>query len=74
MVQVPEAASEAVVPDTVHTLVVDEAKLTGNAEVAVATSVIVPPEGCVAIAGNVIVCPEAWPFTTIICPTVGAAP
>jgi hypothetical protein len=73
MVQVPDANNEAVVPDTVHTLVVDEAKLTGKAEVAVATNCSVPATACVGMVGNVIVCPEGVLFTTIICPTVGAA-
>jgi hypothetical protein len=43
MVQVPAVANEAVVPDTVHTLVVDEAKATVNPELAVALKLSVVP-------------------------------
>ncbi len=74
MVHVPAASSVAVLPATVQMPVVEEAKLTGNAEVAVALKDIVIPADWLAIAGNVIVCPEGVLFTITICPTCGAGP
>ena len=46
----------AVVPLTMHTLVVCDAKLTGKPELAVADSVSAVPTVCVTGALNVIVC------------------
>ncbi len=46
----------AVLPVTEHTLVVDEKKLTGNPEVAVALNVIVAFKYCWAMVGKLIVC------------------
>ncbi len=43
MLQVPAPTNEAVVPETVQTPVVDEAKLTANPELAVALRVIEVP-------------------------------
>ena len=43
MMHVPAAKNEAVVPDTVQTLGVEELKLTGRPELAVALSVNVAP-------------------------------
>lgn len=43
MVQVPTARNVAVVPETVQTEVVSEAKLTGRPELADATSMCDPP-------------------------------
>jgi hypothetical protein len=57
-VQVPAATRLAVVPETVQTLVVVEAKLTANPEVAVAFSPSVVPRLWVPIAPKLIV----WDF------------
>jgi hypothetical protein len=43
IVQVPAPANDAVVPDTVHTLVVDEAKATVKPELAAALKFSVVP-------------------------------
>ena len=56
MPQVPAATKVAVVPDTVQMLVVVEAKVTPNPELAVALSVSGVPTVCVAGAANVMVC------------------
>ena len=56
MVQVPAAMNVAVVPLTVQMLVVCEAKLTVNPELAVATSVSGVPTVCVPGLLKVIVC------------------
>jgi hypothetical protein len=71
MVQVPLAINEAVVPDTVHTLEVDEAKATVKPELAVALNAAVVPAVCAAIAGKLMVC--ALPTTLKLCVTLGAA-
>jgi hypothetical protein len=72
MVQVPLVANEAVVPETVHTPVVEDANATVNPDVAVALKFSVVPTVCVAIAAKVIVCGVGL-FTTITCPTAAAA-
>ena len=56
IVHVPEAMNVAVVPLTVHTLVVCEAKLTARPELAVAESVSGVPTVCVPGLLKVIVC------------------
>ena len=56
MVQAPEAMNVAVVPETVHMLVVVEVKLTARPELAVAESVSGVPTVCDAIVGKVMVC------------------
>ena len=56
--QVPAARKLAVVPETVHTLDVVDAKLTARPEVAVALSASVVPGFWVAIAPKLIV----WDF------------
>ena len=56
MVHVPAAANVAVVPLTVQTPVVCEAKLTVNPELAVATNDNGVPTICVPGLLNVIVC------------------
>jgi hypothetical protein len=71
MVQVPLAINEAVVPDTVHTLEVDEAKATVKPELAVALKVAVVPAVGLAIAGKLMLC--ASPPTLMFCVTFGAA-
>lgn len=71
MVQVPAVTNETVVPDTVHTLAVDEAKPTVKPELAVALNVAVVPAVGLAIAGKLMVC--ALPTTIKLCVTFGAA-
>jgi hypothetical protein len=57
MVQVPAATSVAAAPDTVHTPVVDEVKVTVRPELAVAVSVTGPvPRVADAGAMKVMVC------------------
>ena len=64
----PEAANVAVVPLTVQTLVVCEAKETVNPELAVATNVNGVPTVCVPGLLNVIVCVRsAATFTVNVC-------
>jgi hypothetical protein len=70
MVQVPAAAKVAVLPETVQTPVVDDAKLTANPELAVALKVSGVPTVCVAIAPRVIVC--GFSVTLKLCVTEGA--
>jgi hypothetical protein len=72
MVQVPLVTNDAVVPDTVHTPVVEDANPTANPDVAVALKLAVVPTVCVAIAGKVMVCCVRL-FTTMIWPTAAAA-
>jgi hypothetical protein len=72
--QVPAMRNIAVVPLTVQTLVVVEVKLTGNPEVAVATSVSGVPTVCEPGLAKVIVCarrPDA--LTVKLCETGVAA-
>ena len=64
-VQVPEAINVAVVPETVHMLVVVEVKLTARPELAVAESVSGVPTVCAAIVGKVMVCASS--FTVKLC-------
>ena len=71
MVQVPCVSKLAVVPATVQTEAVEEAKLTGKPEVALAESVSVVAAVCVAIALKVIDC--AARFTVKLCDTGDAA-
>ncbi len=71
IVQVPSATNVALVPDTVHTLAVDEAKLTAKAELVVALKVNGVPTVCAAIAANVIVCDPA--LTVKLCDSGVAA-
>jgi hypothetical protein len=71
MVQVPAAMKVAVVPETVQTLVVVEAKLTVKPELAVAVSVSGVPMLCVLGAAKVIVCD--FELTLKLCVTAGAA-
>ncbi len=52
----PAAMKVAVVPETVQTPVVLEAKVTGSEEVAVALRVSGVPTVCAAMVGKVIVC------------------
>src|ERR1019366_10061803 len=54
MVQVPAATSFAVASETVHTAGVEEAKMTGRPEVALALSFMDPPTTCAAIVSNVM--------------------
>jgi hypothetical protein len=68
---VPVATNVAVVPFTVQTVVVVDAKLTASPEVAVAVSGSVVPIVCVPIVGKVIVC--GWPATLKLCVTGVAA-
>ncbi len=60
MVQVPAVRNVPVVPETVHTALVDEAKATGKFEVAVALSVKGVPMVCAPGLLKVMVC-EALP-------------
>jgi hypothetical protein len=54
MVQVPAAFSVAVVPETVQTVDVDDAKVTASPELAEALKVIDPVlNSCVGMTGNV---------------------
>jgi hypothetical protein len=54
MTHVPAETIVAVVPETVQTDVVVDAKLTGKPELAVAESVSGVPTFCAGIAGNVM--------------------
>ena len=56
IVQLPAAVNVAVVPETVHTLVVCEVKLTVNPDVAVAESVSGIPTTWVPGLGKVMFC------------------
>ena len=70
--QVPVVSSEAVVPATVQTVGVVEAKATASPELAVAARGSVEAAYCVAvIAGQVIVWLRG--VTTTSCVTMGAA-
>src|SRR5436190_5319092 len=60
MVQVPVLPSIAVVPETVQTAVVSEAKLTGKPELADALSVSEPPTTWLASGLNVMVWVCCW--------------
>jgi len=71
MVHVPVAKKLAVVPETVQTLVVVEAKLTAKPELAVAESARGVPMVWVLGAAKVMVC--ASPLTGKLCATCGAA-
>jgi len=71
MVHVPVAMKFAVVPETVQTLVVVEAKLTAKPELAVAESVSGVPTVWGLGAAKVMVC--ALPLTVKLCVTTGAA-
>jgi hypothetical protein len=55
MVQVPEVNEVTLLPDTVHTVVVEEAKFTGRAELAVAERVSEAPAASAGIAAKAIV-------------------
>lgn len=61
MVQVPLASSATVVPPIMQTSVVEEVKLTGRPEVAVADTTTLPPTNCAAMGLKLMV----WevPFT-----------
>lgn len=52
----PEVRNVTVVPETVHTLVVFEAKLTASPEEAVADSISGVPTVCAAGVVNVMLC------------------
>ena len=56
MPHVPAARNVAVVPDTVHTAVVDEPKVTANPELALADNASGVPTVWVPGATNVMVC------------------
>lgn len=72
--QVPAAIKVAVVPLTVQTVCVVEAKLTAKPEVAVAVSVSVVPTVCEAMESNVIFCAVSEAaFTAKLCVTGVAA-
>src|SRR5579863_5693628 len=71
IVQVPASRKVAVVPLTVQTLVVCDAKPTVNPELAVADSVSGVPTVCVLGLVKVIVC--NWPATVKLCVTGVAA-
>jgi hypothetical protein len=71
MVQVPVVSMVAVVPETVQTLAVVEAKLTAKLELAVAESVSGVPTFCAGIAPKVMVCEAA--LTVKLCETGVAA-
>ena len=61
IVHVPAATSFAVARETVHTAGVEEAKMTGRPELALALSFTDPPATCAAIVSNAMVCCcEAW--------------
>jgi hypothetical protein len=70
-VQVPAATNAAVTPDTVQTLVGEEANVMGNPELAVADKLNVETAVCAEIAPKVIVC--AAGFTVKLCVTELAA-
>jgi len=71
MVQVPDATRNAIVPDTVHTLEVEDAKVTDRPELAVALRVTLEPAVWAAIAPKLIV----WVLkaTVKLCDTGAAA-
>jgi hypothetical protein len=71
MVHVPEAINVAVVPETVQTLAVVEAKVTPRPDVAVAKSASGAPTVCVPGFANAMVCASA--FTVKLCGTIEAA-
>ena len=71
MVHVPAVTNVTVVPLTVQTLAVCDAKLTARLELAVADSARGVPTVCVAGALNVIVCASA--LTVKLCETGVAA-
>jgi hypothetical protein len=71
MVQVPEVSMVAVVPETVQTEEVNEAKVTPKLELAVAASVSGVPTVCVVIVVKVMVCDSA--LTVKLCETGVAA-
>lgn len=78
MVQVPTAINVAVVPLTVQTAGVDDVKLTGSPELAVAVKFtvagVVVPSIWVGIVPKVIVCTVSGSAETAkLCPTSGAA-
>ena len=62
---------EAVFPETVHTLVVVEVKVTGRLELAVADRINAEFTGWLGIAAKLMVWPT-W-CTRKVCDTVGAA-
>ena len=71
MVHVPAPTRDARLPATVQTELVDELKLTGNPELAVAFKVSDPPATCPAIAPKVMV--WAACVTLNVCVTGAAA-
>ncbi len=73
MLQVPEATNVAVVPDTVQTAVLLEAKLTASPEVAVAFKLSGVPTCCALIVPKVMVCALGAAFTVKLCVTGVAA-
>jgi hypothetical protein len=73
MVQVPAVSSEAVLPETVQTASVVEAKLTGKPEVAVAARArLVPAYSTPVMGKKVMVCAMNAGLTVKLCDTVGA--
>ncbi len=68
----PAVSKVAVLPETVQIVVVEEVKVTLRPELAVALNASVVPDAWLAGAANVMLCAVGL-FTTIICPTVGAA-
>ncbi len=73
MLQVPEARKVAVLPETVQTLLVEEAYVTARPELAVALKVSGVPTVCAAIVPNVMVCDLMLEFTVKLCDTGVAA-
>jgi hypothetical protein len=72
IVQVPVVRNVAVVPDTVHTAVVAETKVTVKPELAVAERVSGVPTLCAAIEPKLIVC-VAFPTAKLCALPVTAA-
>jgi hypothetical protein len=72
-VHVPPASREAVLPETVQMLGVDEAKLTARPEVAVAFRASEVPEVWVGMAAKVMVCDCSLGATVKLCETGVAA-
>jgi len=72
MTQLPVASIDAVVPDTVQTAGVMEAKATVRPELAVAVSFGFAPTGWLESVEKVMVCGTMW--TIKLCETIGAAP
>lgn len=69
----PAISSDAVVPDTVHTVGVVDAKATASPELAVAVNANVVLALCAAIELKVMVCavlPVPVPFSWIVCAEV----